>query len=159
MSAEELALGAEKDPAAAEADGPTTKTKRTWWGGKKTVMVSESDSVDTYADVEAGPEPRRPMLLAPIYNGLAAGLSICELRAPADRWGGRTRLNVVPVFIGNGVNILLTEVQLDGNFIRLALCALLPLFFCISLVCTTRLLPLSSPALTTSRTNSSLQFK
>ena len=42
------------------------------------------------------------------------------------------RLHVV--FIGNGVNILLEEIQLDGNFIRLALCALLPLFFCVSIV-------------------------
>ncbi len=75
MSAEELAL--EKDVPAEK--GPVTKTKRTWWGGKKTVVVSEeSSAVDSYADVEAGPEPRRPMLLAPIYNGLAAGLSLCE---------------------------------------------------------------------------------
>lgn len=80
MSADDLALGEEKDADVRERQvGPTTKTKRTWYGGKKTVVVSEAAStVDTYADVEAGPEPRRPMLLAPIYNGLAAGLSICE---------------------------------------------------------------------------------
>ena len=80
MSAEDLALGDEKAGADAK-DAPRTKTKRTWWGGKRTVQVSPSEAestVDTYADVEAGPERRRPMLLAPIYNGLAAGLSICE---------------------------------------------------------------------------------
>ncbi|TFK91890.1 hypothetical protein K466DRAFT_595689 [Polyporus arcularius HHB13444] len=110
MSAEELAL--EKDVPAEK--GPVTKTKRTWWGGKKTVVVSEeSSAVDSYADVEAGPEPRRPMLLAPIYNGLAAGLSL--------------------FFIANGVNTLLIETMLDGTFIRFALCVLLPLLYCVSL--------------------------
>ena len=48
------------------------------------------------------------------------------------------RLNSVDqayiVFIGNGVNILLEEIRLDGNFVRLALCVLLPLFFAVSLV-------------------------
>ncbi|KAH9941252.1 glycosyl transferase family group 2-domain-containing protein [Epithele typhae] len=112
MSVEELTM--DKEPIVKETPvGSTTKVKRTWWGGKKTVVVERPDGIDAYADVEAGPEPRRPMLLAPIYNGLAAGLSI--------------------FFIGNGVNILLQEVQLDGNFIRLALAALLPLFFCVSL--------------------------
>ncbi len=38
------------------------------------------------------------------------------------------------VFIGNGISILLEEVRLDGNFIRFALCAVCPLFFCVSLV-------------------------
>ncbi|KAI0646077.1 glycosyl transferase family group 2-domain-containing protein [Trametes meyenii] len=115
MSAEDLAMVDEKNADVKEAAaGPRTRTTRTWYGGKKTVVVSEEAStVDTYADVEAGPESRRPMLLAPIYNGLAAGLSI--------------------FFIGNGVNILLQEVQLDGNYIRFALCAVIPLFFCVSL--------------------------
>ncbi|KAI0763980.1 glycosyl transferase family group 2-domain-containing protein [Trametes elegans] len=114
MSAEDLALGEEKEAEVKEVSAPRTRTKRTWWGGKRTIPVSETESaVDAYADVEAGPEPRRPMLLAPIYNGLAAGLSI--------------------FFIGNGVNILLQEVQLDGNYIRFALCAVIPFFFCVSL--------------------------
>ena len=88
MSAEELAL--EKE---APADkGPVTRTKRTWWGGKKTVTVSEASStIDSYADVEAGPEPRRPMLLAPIYNGLAAGLSLCESRWLSGQWARADR--------------------------------------------------------------------
>ena len=78
MSAEDLALDSlkEKEPAQPE---PVTKTKRTWWGGKKTVTIERQPStLSTYRDVEAGPEARRTMLLAPIYNGLAAGLSICE---------------------------------------------------------------------------------
>ena len=81
MSVDELNMGAEKDPATVDVVEPKTKTKRTWWGGKKTVPVDSMDHVNTYADVEAGPERRRPMLLAPIYNGLAAGLSICEYLA------------------------------------------------------------------------------
>ena len=38
------------------------------------------------------------------------------------------------VFIGNGIKVLLQEVELDGNYIRFALCALIPFFFCVSLV-------------------------
>ncbi|EJF58996.1 hypothetical protein DICSQDRAFT_182230 [Dichomitus squalens LYAD-421 SS1] len=113
MSAEDLALDSlkEKEPAEPET---VTKTKRTWWGGKKTVTIERQPSaLAAYSDVEAGSEARRTVLLAPIYNGLAAGLSM--------------------FFIGNGINILLEEVQLDGNFIRLALAVLLPLLFCVSL--------------------------
>ncbi|TBU27325.1 glycosyl transferase family group 2-domain-containing protein [Dichomitus squalens] len=113
MSAEDLALDSlkEKEPAEPET---VTKTKRTWWGGKKTVTIERQPSaLAAYRDVEAGSEARRTVLLAPIYNGLAAGLSM--------------------FFIGNGINILLEEVQLDGNFIRLALAVLLPLLFCVSL--------------------------
>ena len=71
----------EKDPALAThgaGTGPKTKTRRTWWGGKRTVVVEDGSATSSLTDVEAGPEQRRPMLLAPIYNGLAAALSICE---------------------------------------------------------------------------------
>ena len=72
----------EKDPAlagqGAGGAGPKTKTRRTWWGGKRTVVVEDGSATSSLTDVEAGPEQRRPMLLAPIYNGLAAALSICE---------------------------------------------------------------------------------
>ena len=60
--------------------GTITKTKKTWWGGKKTVTIQPGDG-----DIEAGPEPRRAVLLAPFYNGLAAGLSTCELTSFASR--------------------------------------------------------------------------
>lgn len=58
--------------------GPTrkrTKVKRNWWGKKRIVVVDDG------LDEEYGngvPEKRPAMLYAPIYNGLAAGLSICE---------------------------------------------------------------------------------
>lgn len=58
-----------------EKDGVRTKTVRTWYGRKKVIEVP----VAAYDDLESsGPEPRPAMLLAPAYNGLAAGLSICE---------------------------------------------------------------------------------
>ncbi|EKM53202.1 uncharacterized protein PHACADRAFT_259384 [Phanerochaete carnosa HHB-10118-sp] len=82
-----------------------TKTKRTWYGKKKTVIVAELE--------EGVPEPRPVMLYAPVYNGLAFGLSI--------------------FFIGNGINTLLIEWQLDNNFTRFALCAIIPLLFAVSL--------------------------
>ncbi|EMD33023.1 hypothetical protein CERSUDRAFT_77061 [Gelatoporia subvermispora B] len=82
LSAEDL----EKAPGMVdEKDAVKTKTKRTWWGGKKTTVVENH-----YGDEEDnGPEPRPALLLVPIYNGLAAGLSI--------------------FFIANGVDILLKE--------------------------------------------------
>ena len=76
MSAEDLALestAALKEKRGAPG-GPITKTKRTWWGGQRTVTIEPADR-----DVEAGPEPRKAMLLAPLYNGLAVALSVCEL--------------------------------------------------------------------------------
>ena len=52
-----------------EKEQVKTKTKRTWYGKKKTVVVP---------DLEEGvPEPRPIMLYAPVYNGLAFGMSIC----------------------------------------------------------------------------------
>ncbi|KAI0070924.1 hypothetical protein K474DRAFT_1607813 [Panus rudis PR-1116 ss-1] len=91
-----------------EVTGKKVKTKRTWYGRKKTVVV---DNEDPYVDGE--PEPRPAMLWAPIYNGLAAGLSI--------------------FFIGNAINTILIEWRLDQNFERFALFAVLPLFFCVAL--------------------------
>ena len=52
-----------------QKDSVKTKTKRTWYGKKRTVVVQ---------DLEDGvPEPRPIMLYAPVYNGLAFGMSIC----------------------------------------------------------------------------------
>ena len=52
-----------------------TKVTRTWYGRKKTVVVPVEDE----AALEGIPEKRAAMMLAPITNGLAFGLSICEL--------------------------------------------------------------------------------
>ncbi|KAI0036400.1 glycosyl transferase family group 2-domain-containing protein [Vararia minispora EC-137] len=97
----------------AEKGAPFRKevTKRTWYGRKKTRVV-EADSEEALN--EAAGENRRPaMLYAPLYNGIAAALSM--------------------VYVGNGVRILLDEWRQDGSFTRFALAAVLPLLFCISL--------------------------
>ncbi|KAJ7740916.1 glycosyl transferase family group 2-domain-containing protein [Mycena maculata] len=87
----------------------TTRVRRNWYGKKVGVTTTGVN-----ADVEAGLRDRRAAkLYAPVYNGLAAGLSF--------------------VFIGRGVQTLLQEWTLDGSFIRFALCALTPLLWCISL--------------------------
>jgi hypothetical protein len=38
-----------------------------------------------------------------------------------------------PVFVGNGVNIIVREFTLDGNFMRFLLLLTAPLIFCVSL--------------------------
>lgn len=107
MSAEDLTADLEKAAAdVAEVEARRTKTKRTWYGRKRTVVVEELP--------EGTPEPRPAMLYAPVYNGFAFALSI--------------------FFIGNGINVLLIEWQLDNNFTRFALCAVIPLLFAVSLV-------------------------
>ncbi|EPQ51585.1 hypothetical protein GLOTRDRAFT_140976 [Gloeophyllum trabeum ATCC 11539] len=78
------------------------KVKRTWYGRKKIVEIDP-----------LAPEERPVRILAPIYNGIAAGLAL--------------------FFIGNGISILLQEMLLDGTYIRFALCALCPLLFAVSL--------------------------
>ncbi|KAG7092057.1 hypothetical protein E1B28_008438 [Marasmius oreades] len=82
---------------------PVTVKKRTWYGKTKTVTVPSKDFV----------HPRPTLLYAPLYNGLAAGLSF--------------------VFIGNGARVLVWEFLMDGQFIRFVLCVTLPLLYCISL--------------------------
>ena len=49
------------------ASGPP-RYKRTWYGKKYQVHDEES----------LGPEPRPTALYAPLYNGLAGGLSVCK---------------------------------------------------------------------------------
>ncbi|TEB25063.1 hypothetical protein FA13DRAFT_1637964 [Coprinellus micaceus] len=104
-----------------------TKTvKRTWYGGKRVVDILPpgaappaygTEDEKTAADVESGentaPHKRPVKLLAPIYNGVAAGLAL--------------------VFVGNGVRTLLMEWRLDANAIRFALLACVPLLYCVSL--------------------------
>ncbi|THH01974.1 hypothetical protein EW026_g833 [Hermanssonia centrifuga] len=105
MSMEDLHGDLEKADDMVDEKSLKTKTKRTWYGRKKTVVV---------ADLEEGmPEPRPAMFYAPFYNGFAFGLSL--------------------FFIGNGVSVLLIEWQLDQNFTRFALCAVIPLLFAVSL--------------------------
>ena len=110
MSVEALATDLEKaEPLSSSSSseaGTRTRTTRTWYGRKRMVVVEKR--------AEGEPEERPVVLYAPVYNGLAFGLSI--------------------FFIGNGVNVLLIEWRLDGNFIRFALCAVIPLLFAVSLV-------------------------
>lgn len=69
MSIEDL-TDVEKGTDDADDKQVLTKTKRTWYGKKKQVAVPQLE--------EGVPEPRPIMLYAPIYNGLAFGLSVCE---------------------------------------------------------------------------------
>ncbi|KAF8908094.1 glycosyl transferase family group 2-domain-containing protein [Gymnopilus junonius] len=84
--------------------------KRTWYGKK--VLVPDVRGVE---DLESfGGEQRRPIrLYAPLYSGLAAGLSL--------------------FFVGNGFKQLLMEFWLDHEFVRFALVAVIPLLYCVSL--------------------------
>ncbi|CCM00464.1 uncharacterized protein FIBRA_02497 [Fibroporia radiculosa] len=93
-----------------ENNGVKTKTVRTWYGRKKTIIIQ--DEMGAALD-ELGPSKRPTLLYAPIYNGLAAGMAI--------------------YFIGNGLKTLLEEWELDNNYERFALCALMPLLFSVSL--------------------------
>ncbi|KAF8874734.1 glycosyl transferase family group 2-domain-containing protein [Infundibulicybe gibba] len=58
-------------------------------------------------------DARRVKLYAPVYNGIAAGLAL--------------------FFIGNGINVILQEFMLDGQFIRFALFAVVPMLYCVSM--------------------------
>ncbi|KAJ7489449.1 glycosyl transferase family group 2-domain-containing protein [Mycena latifolia] len=101
----------EKPPSDASSEKLRTKTRvrRNWYGKKVGVTTTTVGP-----DLEAGLRDRRAAkLYAPVYNGLAAGLSF--------------------VFIGSGVKTLLMEWSLDGSFIRFALCAMIPLLWCVSL--------------------------
>ncbi|KIJ60764.1 hypothetical protein HYDPIDRAFT_98170 [Hydnomerulius pinastri MD-312] len=83
------------------------KFKRTWYGRKVPMSISE---------IEKGnqePLQRSTMLYAPIYNGLAAGLAI--------------------VFMGNGVQVILQEFELDQDYMHFVLLVLIPLLFSVSL--------------------------
>lgn len=61
--------------AAMEENVVRTKTIRTWYGKKKTIVI---EGPDMSAVDSALPQKRPAMLYAPIYNGLAAGLSVCK---------------------------------------------------------------------------------
>ena len=126
---------------------------RTWFGRKKRVFVDSDEKGDATEEGADGPEPRPAMLWAPLYNGVAAALSFGALYLHQQCW---TYLLIVywSVYVGNGLRkchfipkpsradveacsteILLSEWRQDGDYTRFALVALLPLLFCISLVC------------------------
>lgn len=111
--------------------------RRTWYGRKRIVSIPASPAdpgAASYDPEEEDPEKaaaansvtsdwdstgtRRPLkrptkLLAPIYNGIAAGLAL--------------------VFVGNGLRTLLMEWRLDADPTRFALLAVSPLLYCVSL--------------------------
>ncbi|KAG8810361.1 hypothetical protein FRC18_004096, partial [Serendipita sp. 400] len=79
--------------------------KKSWFGWK-TERAGQ--------DVEAGKPAKRPTrLLAPIYNGIGAGLCL--------------------YFMGNGVGMLLREYWIDHDPMRFALVVTVPFLFCVSL--------------------------
>ncbi|KZT00078.1 uncharacterized protein LAESUDRAFT_732624 [Laetiporus sulphureus 93-53] len=88
---------------------PKTKTIRTWYGKKKTIII-EPEMAELE---ELASQKRVAVLYAPVYNGAAAGLAI--------------------YFMGTGVKTLLDESALDGTYIRFALCVLIPFLWSVSL--------------------------
>ncbi|KAG6873721.1 hypothetical protein C0995_012187 [Termitomyces sp. Mi166 len=99
-------------PLARPAPTSRKKFKRTWYGRKVQVPLEEPEDgsipMDEKGVVEQEDEDskwneakqtRRTMLLAPLYNGLAAGLSL--------------------IFIGNGIKLLFQEWTLDGGVTRI----------------------------------------
>ena len=52
--------------------------KRRWYGKRVVVEEKRFSHADNEAELEYGPEKRPAMLYAPLYNGIAAGLSLGE---------------------------------------------------------------------------------
>ncbi|TCD64806.1 hypothetical protein EIP91_003618 [Steccherinum ochraceum] len=73
-------------------------------------FFSDQDDVEKSAD---GPSERPMRLFAPFYGGIAAALSI--------------------YYMGSGINVMIQEIVLDGNWVRVALLVTLPFLYCISL--------------------------
>lgn len=83
-------------------------------------------------DAEKGAKKiRRTKLIAPFYNGLGCGLSLCNYRLQLLP---NLDLPLLIVFIGTGISMLLQESMLDGQWIRFCLLVTAPLSFCVSLV-------------------------
>ncbi|KAG6899344.1 hypothetical protein C0993_011083 [Termitomyces sp. T159_Od127] len=97
--------------------------KRNWYGKKLAIPDPEHGSIpmdekgveqeDESAKWNEAKQTRKTMLLAPLYNGLAAALSL--------------------IFIGNGIKILFQEWTLDAGVTRFALLAVCPLLYCVAL--------------------------
>ncbi|KAI0074905.1 hypothetical protein K474DRAFT_1709473 [Panus rudis PR-1116 ss-1] len=73
-------------------------------------FVSGKEDVEK---TKSGPSQRPTRLLAPLYGGIAAGLSL--------------------YYMGSGIGSIVEEIVLDGSFVRLALLVTLPFLYCISL--------------------------
>lgn len=108
------------------------QTRRTWYGKK----VPRTDTVSSYdLDLEQSGVSKRPTVLyAPIYNGLAAGMAMVFIGNGLSASLNLYWINFFPLTNATA-ETLLTETMLDGSYIRFALCSLLPLLFCVSLVC------------------------
>ncbi|KAL9708789.1 hypothetical protein Ac2012v2_007943 [Leucoagaricus gongylophorus] len=104
---------------AVSAVGPPGKAKKTKSQKSRTCNILDwrwITSRTTETDPEKGtdpPSPRPMRLLAPVYGGLGAALSI--------------------YFIGSGLSILLSEFKLDHGYRRFALLATAPFLLCVSL--------------------------
>lgn len=58
--------------------GVVRTVKRRWYGKRVVVEEKRFSHVDDQAELGYGPEKRPAMLYAPLYNGIAAGLSLGE---------------------------------------------------------------------------------
>lgn len=99
-----------------------------WW------RLDPRTSSDPPKDPEKGDlkrKERKLVLIGPIYAGCGAGLAACKytLSAPLPHI-----LTNNLDFALSGVSVLLEEYALDRNPTRFALCATLPIIFCVSIV-------------------------
>ncbi|KAL5498540.1 hypothetical protein ACEPAH_1894 [Sanghuangporus vaninii] len=99
-------------------DAADMKQGFSWFGwrtSKGKAGLTSGDRTEKI-DIELGdetPEPRPIRLLAPIYAGLGVGMSL--------------------FFIGSGINTLVTEWILDGDWRRFAFLVTAPFLFCVAL--------------------------
>ncbi|KAH9975273.1 glycosyl transferase family group 2-domain-containing protein [Lactifluus volemus] len=105
--------GALMTPARASNAPQVVRTTRRRWYGKR--VIEEKQHLDPGDEPELGfmPERRPAVLLAPLYNGMAAGLSL---------------------------KTLLVEWRQDGKYSHFILCVCLPFLFCVSLFFTLQLI-------------------
>jgi len=106
-----------------EKDTKKANTKKSFFGWK-----TEKKGKDIEADK---PAQRPTKLFAPIYNGIGAGVCLCESLSPYYR---SLSNHSTPDLAGDGVQMLLIEYFMDKDPIRFALIVTLPFLFCVSLV-------------------------
>lgn len=74
-------------------------------------------------------------LFAPFYGGLGCALSVCTVFLLSCRLRANLfHLNSISVFVGSGLQVLMTEWRLDHDYTRFALMVTSPFLFCVSLV-------------------------